>query len=148
MAQYTEKYSLRYPEPSDNANIPNDIEQLATDVDNALDEMYVESSEQKTHKIWIDGKRIYRNVIDCGNLPDATTKTIDISDLNIDTPISIIGMIRNPEGADDVQITLPLHDGYTSVVLSKIDISLQNKGHTTASLCRAVIEYTKNEEDE
>ena len=38
MAQYTQKYNLRYPEPSDNANVPDDIKNLALSVEDALDE--------------------------------------------------------------------------------------------------------------
>lgn len=38
MAKYTDAYGLRYPEPSDNANVPDDIKDLALSVEAALDE--------------------------------------------------------------------------------------------------------------
>ena len=38
MAKYTDAYGLRYPEPSDNANVPDDIKDLALSVEAALDD--------------------------------------------------------------------------------------------------------------
>ena len=43
------------------------------------------SSEETIVGTWIDGKPIYRKVIDFGALPNNTTKTYDTGDLKIDT---------------------------------------------------------------
>lgn len=59
-----------------------DIEQsvVPTEIE-GLDDVYQEL-EHKTNKVWIDGKRVYRQVLDFGALPDAQTKTVDFVDLS------------------------------------------------------------------
>lgn len=52
MAKYTEAYHLRYPEPSDNANVPDDIKQLAQGVDNALGTISETMVTTTGFKIW------------------------------------------------------------------------------------------------
>ena len=52
MAKYTDVYNLRYPEPSDNANVPDDIKQLAQGVDNALATLSETMVTTTGFKIW------------------------------------------------------------------------------------------------
>jgi hypothetical protein len=42
------------------------------------------TTEVNTHQTWIDGKTIYRKVIDIGTLTNATAKTVNHNILNID----------------------------------------------------------------
>ena len=53
------------------------------------------TTEQKTGGVWIDGKPIYRKVIDCVAMPNATLKTISNALSNIDYVISIQGSASN-----------------------------------------------------
>lgn len=56
-----------------NSTVPEQIERL--------DDVYQEL-EHKTNKVWIDGSKVYRQVLDFGALPNATTKTVDFVNLN------------------------------------------------------------------
>lgn len=47
--------------------------------------------ETKTGYNWIDGKPIYRKVIDFGNLPNTTSKTVAHNISNIDKIITLTG---------------------------------------------------------
>lgn len=50
-----------------------------------VEELHTYSTEETIIGTWIDGKPIYRKVIDFGALPNNTTKTYDTGDLKIDT---------------------------------------------------------------
>lgn len=54
--------------------------------------MNYSTEEQDTGKFWIDGKKIYRKVVDCGGLPNADTKTIAHNISDIDTFLHIEGV--------------------------------------------------------
>ena len=53
--------------------------------------------EVKTNKVWIDGKPIYRKVLDVGSLPNATRKYITY-DVNVDNPFFLNGTAKNSSG--------------------------------------------------
>lgn len=102
-------------------------------------------NEIDTGKIWIDGKKIYRKVIDCGALPNASTKIVltNIENANEITDLTIIA--TNPRGG--YTITLPftdVHDykvtawGYKDKIelVSNVDFSIYTKTF-------AILEYTK-----
>ncbi len=56
------------------------------------------STEETIIGTWIDGKPIYRKVIDFGALPNSTTKTYNTGDLKIDTLINMNGMSESTTG--------------------------------------------------
>lgn len=60
-------------------------------VDNKAVEIY-STDEIKTNKIWIDGKPIYRKVINMGDLPSNSSKIINHNIKNIDFVTSISGL--------------------------------------------------------
>lgn len=49
------------------------------------------TSETKTNKVWVDGSVIYRKTIDCGTLPNATSKTINTGITNYDHLVAVYG---------------------------------------------------------
>ena len=57
---------------------------LTDDVDNTYESGEYSTNEIVTGKTWINGKPIYRKVIDCGGLPDSDTKNVihNISDID------------------------------------------------------------------
>ena len=44
--------------------------------------------EQWTGRAWVDGKKVYQKTVDCGALPNATTKEIPHGIINIDAIVS------------------------------------------------------------
>lgn len=77
---------------NDNA-VPN-----AKTVKDYVEEVY-STSEVKTNKVWIDGKPIYKKVIDFGTLPNNSTKTIptglDHKEINL---IALYGIAKDSNG--------------------------------------------------
>ena len=63
------------------------------------------TTEQKTGQKWIDGKDIYVKSIDIGALPNATSKSVDITALNIDIIIDKKGIAYNTDKTS--QFVLP-----------------------------------------
>ena len=106
------------------------------------------TSEFDTGGKWIDGKPIYRKVIECGALPDATTKRVATGVSNVDTLISLKGMAYAPAAI----IPLPFTDLqniaqqiriYYETSGSSIALSTAGNFSTTYPNTIAIIEYTK-----
>jgi microcystin-dependent protein len=107
------------------------------------------TSEINTGKKWIDGKPIYRKVIDCGVLPNATSKSIATGLVNLSTVISIKG-IANTAGAgtclpipyvsidsDDTSLQIACYFQSGNVYIRTfMDLTIYIKSYIT-------IEYTK-----
>ena len=114
---------------------------------------YVDSSnsystnEVKTGGKWIDGKPIYRKVVNFGALPNATIKEVSFDNINADTFVKIEGIAMNNSGS---AVTIPFAD--TSAATQSIAIFINsssvsiNTGATNRSdytKCYITIEYTK-----
>lgn len=61
--------------------------------------------ETDTGKIWIDGKKIYRKVIQLGQFPNKTTKLIEQDFSNVDTIVKMSAFAIS--GQKDVILPLP-----------------------------------------
>ena len=103
------------------------------------------TTEIDTGKKWIDGKKIYRKVINFGALPNATTKEINTDITNIDRVISISGYAYD---GSNTFIPLP-HSNPNPVSLvflkntGKIQVQTTiNRSSFTESYI--ILEYTKS----
>lgn len=56
------------------------------------------STEEREIGVWTDGKPLYEKTVDCGDLPNSSTKDVAHNILNIDRIISIIGMAKRSDG--------------------------------------------------
>lgn len=56
---------------------------------------HIYSTEEKLIGEWIDGKPLYRKMIEVTTPTNATPKTYDVSDLNIETAADVRGIIGN-----------------------------------------------------
>lgn len=101
-------------------------------------------SEVDTKQQWIDGKTIYRKVVDCGTLPNATTKTVSHGISGIDWVVRVWGTAKATSW-----IPLPWVDKDSSgqcleVIVDSGDIRLitsnNYSGYTSSYV---TIEYTK-----
>lgn len=86
-----------------NANIPatnkvqdTDMNEIKSVVNNNAQELtnigIYSTTEINTGKTWIDGKPIYRKVINCGALPNNRDKVINVNVSNINNVINIYGI--------------------------------------------------------
>ena len=110
------------------------------------------TTEVDTGVKWIDGKPIYRRVVNIGALPDNSTKTITLG-LSIDTLIKLFGSVKASNAGF---LTLPFASfdsgGAYSTWLS-IDgngdlVVTDNAAFGTADYTgHCVIEYTKSESE-
>ncbi len=106
-------------------------------------------NETLTNKVWVDGKPIYRKVIDCGNMPsNSTNKVVNHNISNIDEIISCIGRATN----DSCYFNMPYHGTINAFqnapfqirgFKDHIDIGTASTNYTHYQvLC--ILEYTKN----
>ena len=123
--------------------------------ENVLNEVkgYVNSSnsystnEVKTGGKWIDGKPIYRKVVNFGALPNATTNVVSFDNINADTFVKIEGIAMGNTGN---AITIPFADTSSAtqsitIFASSSSVSI-NTGATNRSdytKCYITLEYTK-----
>lgn len=100
--------------------------------------------ETLTGGTWIDGKSIYRKVIDCGELPNGTEKSVSHGITNLDTIISINGVAISSENT----IPLPyIHQTTTDIVqilCTPTEVKITTTSDKTAyTKSYVTVEYTK-----
>lgn len=101
--------------------------------------------EIKTNKVWIDGKPIYRKVINFGTLPNNNVKKVSHGILNIDTFVSINGITFTSE---KTATALPYaHSDSTnevSLFIESTNVAIRTFGNKTNYIKTYVtLEYTK-----
>ena len=105
------------------------------------------TDEVKTGEKWIDGKPIYRKVVDFGVLPNATTKTVTFDTVSADTWVNVMALAKSTDGtvinipyvdtsAASHSIAYVINDGRIQVNTGSVDRSGYNK-------CYFKLEYTK-----
>lgn len=102
-------------------------------------------NEIDTGKIWIDGKKIYRKVINCGTLPNNSIKKVPINITNINEIIDLI--VTASSSTDNLTLSLPFinKDGSAVTAYRQGDeiILGANVDVSYYEICFAVLEYTK-----
>ena len=103
------------------------------------------TNEKDTGKTWIDKRKIYRKVIDCGALPDTTTKTVPHSIDNLAQFIKVEGVSRTP--GNNVTLPLPYFNtgtGYVKMYVNASNVVLVTATDLTGySETYVTLEYTK-----
>ena len=117
-----------------------------TDDDEAGTPEYYSTEEVKTNKVWIDGKPIYRKVVNFGTLPDNAHKTVPHGISNVENFISITGWAKDP--STDINFNLPFvspnSDYCVSLIVSGNNIDVQTgRNRTNYTICYTILEYTK-----
>ena len=88
------------------------IESEATEMLNLYNEQNSYStSEINTGKTWVDGKPIYRKVVDCNALPSANTKTISIGVQDIDNVVILSGIAKQSSTGNCIPLPYPSTEG-------------------------------------
>ena len=101
------------------------------------------AEEQWTGGYWIDGKKIYRKVVDCGALPNNTTKTVAHNIANIDWVVKYNGMAS--DGNEWLQLPASYYSNSAiGLSVNYTNISLRPyTNRTTYTTTLVTIEYTK-----
>jgi len=104
-----------------------------------------DTSETNTGKVWIDGKPIYRKVVNCGALPDTTTKNIAHGITTID---NVVGHAAWAKSTGNSRIPLPYshsNDIYNMrLLITNTNIEIETfAAWSTYTSCYVVLEYTK-----
>lgn len=101
------------------------------------------STDEHIIGTWIDGKTLYEKTVDCGNMPNSTTKTISIGTIY---PKKIEGYMYNP---NDENVTRPLPFSSSSASDNvRVDTENQNLRIITSAnwssyKAYVTIQYTK-----
>lgn len=127
----------------------NQQENVLNDVKGYVDGSNSYSTDEvKTGGKWIDGKPIYRKVVDFGALPNATIKGATFDNINADTFVKIegIAMMTNNGSA----ITIPFADTSAAtqsiaifVNSTSISINTGSVNRSDYTKCYITLEYTK-----
>ena len=124
--------------------LPNNAMICITDDSN--DNSY-STDEKLTGKFWIDGKPIYRKVIDCGVMPNATSKTTAHNISNLGTVVTLYG-VGTTTASNNARVPLPRGSsgGATDGVDLYVDVAnvtIRVAVNYTAYTAYVILEYTK-----
>lgn len=112
-------------------------------VQNLVGNPYYSTDETFTGQYWIDGKPIYRKVVDCGALPNNTSKTVNHNIANIGWIVKYNGMAY--DGNEWLQ--LPASYYSNSAIGLSVDSTViylrPYSNRTSYTTTYVVIEYTK-----
>ncbi len=109
----------------------------------------VYSTEETVIGTWIDGKPLYRKVVDCGAMPNNEIKTIQSNISDMDFLISISGIMYNPTSTDFATLPYIHAVGIESQIMMYYTkttglISIRARSDRTAfKQTYAFLEYTK-----
>ena len=101
------------------------------------------TDEKKTGEKWIDGKPIYRKVVDFGALPNATTKMVAHDVSNIGDITHIYGVAYS---SDKKTIPLPYASGVPIILYAYQDdvaVEISSNAYVDFTSSKITIEYTK-----
>lgn len=126
----------------------NQQENVLNDAKNYINSANSYSTDEvKTGGKWIDGKPIYRKVVDFGALPNATIKVVSFDNINADTFVKIEGVAMN---SNSNAITIPFTDTTLatqsiSVFVNSTSISIEagSVNRSDYNKCYITLEYTK-----
>ena len=126
----------------------NQQENVLNDVKGYVDGSNSYSTDEvKTGGKWIDGKPIYRKVVDFGALPNATIKGVSFDNINADTFVKIEGTAMSNIGG---AITIPFTDVSNTTQSisifannSSVSIDTGSVNRSDYDKCYITIEYTK-----
>ena len=115
--------------------------------DTAYKDIY-STTETKTNKVWIDGKPIYRKVIDFGSLPNNTTKYIPHNINNINKVIEIRGYATEIGTKNFYPLPLQYKGADSSynveILVNNNNVIAVASKDRSMYIAYLIVEYTKN----
>lgn len=111
-----------------------------------LDPSAMSTSIERIIGYWIDGKPIYRKVVNCGAGPNATTKNI-AHGVSIDTLVNMYGIAKSSAGAGRSFPVYPTATASTNIIgtlrLAGSDLIWYTTYNASSETGYVVLEYTK-----
>ena len=104
------------------------------------------STNEKNIGKWIDGRALYRKVVDCGTMPNATSKTISTGLSNVSYK-KMEGMITNGTLYYEMNNTRPTDTNTINTIGLYINnnyIIIESKIDRSSYTGHVILEYTKN----
>ena len=80
------------------------------------------STEEQIVGEWIDGRNIYEKTVDCGALPNATTKEVAHGISNLDMVVDYEGMACNPTTVSCLPLPYAVSSSTVSTTRSQVSI--------------------------
>ena len=104
------------------------------------------TTETLTNKVWIDGKPIYKKTIDCGALPNATSKSVPHGITGIGEIIAIDGTAYESEYTIKLPHTSQSNITYqVGITVTNTNINLASGGNLSGYTHSYVtLQYTKS----
>lgn len=114
--------------------------------DTAYKDIY-STTETKTNKVWIDGKPIYRKVIDFGNLPNNGAKIIKHGIEGIDEFVVINAIGKSAPGQfysiPHVGNPLIFSNATVTIRISATELTMVTTLDMSSHTAKVTLEYTK-----
>ena len=104
------------------------------------------STNEKNIGKWIDGRALYRKVVDCGTMPNATSKTISTGLSNVSYK-KMEGMITNGTLYYEMNNTRPTDTNTINTIglyINNNNIIIESKIDRSSYTGYVILEYTKN----
>ena len=103
------------------------------------------TTETLTNKVWIDGKPIYRKVVNFGALPNTTTKSVAHGVTGATYFTSVTGIAKNAGAGTYLQIPLAWPDANSPVALwcDSTNVYMRTMVNNSTSSGYVILEYTK-----
>ena len=124
-----------------------DLVSAINEVDEDVSAIANYSSNEQAIGTWIDGKTIYRKVVDTGALPNATTKTISAGISNIDTVVKLTGIANDSNEAFPLPLISSANlSGQVTLFYDKTSNNIQlstNVDRSSVTSSYVIVEYTK-----
>lgn len=119
----------------------------ATDIQDAIDELTTSKVNYSTteHVVgtWIDGSVLYEKTIDCGTLPNATSKNVAHNISNLDKVVMIDGVAGNVSAFFSLPYVYSSADGNITVFVAGTDIRLITATDYSNYHAYVTLRYTK-----
>lgn len=120
---------------------------LTNSINSIIDADSYSTQEVKTNKTWINGKPIYRKVIDCGQLPNQGTKNVQINIQNVEfvTDMNLIATDNNEFIKYNIYYSSTVHDDFVIKISGSTltSVRILTANDRTTYYGYTIIEYTK-----
>lgn len=121
-------------------NVENEINRVETKINNAI----IYSTTEKVIGNWINGKPIYRKVVDLGDAPNNTLSTISHGISNIESIVNLYGYISDGSSYLPIPNVVASSGARLQLSANKNAIFLgSSTDRSSFKECYAIIEYTK-----
>lgn len=119
----------------------------ATELTNVINAEEYSTNEVQTNKVWIDGKPIYRKVVNCGNLSNANPIIVPHNITNLDKLVGYSGFALRFSDNDYLPIPYvtfnPNNGGGITTYTDGTDIHIGTSADRSAYVGYVTLEYTK-----